>query len=425
MTVCKRIIFKIFLLVADAFLINLAFLLSFAIRYGFDIPELNFQPYKDNFPFITFIYMSSLVFMQVFKKRFCSYWEVFQKIFNGLLVGTLLAIALVYVFRIKWSDFPTSIFAIAFPIALLMIFSVTALTLRFAGIVKRKVVFIGKESHDVFLNHSKYVEKIQVENVEDLIRLKDIDEIIICKRIHDDKNFNLLIYLLQKLRTEIFFVPDIYGEILSKSLNDKNSTVHFLATCLGKKTETEESLIKIMDTVVCLVMLIVISPLLFLIAILVRLSSPGPVFYKQKRVGKDGKVFTLYKFRTMVEDAEKTSGMMPAIEDDPRVTKVGKLLRSLRFDEFPQLINILKGEMSLVGPRPENLPRVDAHKALQGLRLAIKPGLTGLAQVQSYYDLHPRHKIRYDYLYIQRRSLQLNLYILLKTVPVVLFKKGT
>ena len=93
-------------------------------------------------------------------------------------------------------------------------------------------------------------------------------------------------------------------------------------------------------------------------------------------------------------------------------------------DELPQLVNVLKGQMSLVGPRPENISRVNTHKALRGIRLAVKPGLTGLAQTQSYYDLHPKHKIKYDFLYIQRRSFALNLYILAKTIPVVLNRKG-
>ena len=126
----------------------------------------------------------------------------------------------------------------------------------------------------------------------------------------------------------------------------------------------------------------------------------------------------------MTKDAEKISGLLPATENDPRITKIGSRLRQTRFDELPQLFNILRGDMSLVGPRPENLYRVGKHKALQGLRLAVKPGLTGLAQIRSFYDLHPKQKIKYDYLYIQRRSLLLNLYILAKTIPVVLSKKG-
>jgi len=126
----------------------------------------------------------------------------------------------------------------------------------------------------------------------------------------------------------------------------------------------------------------------------------------------------------MVKDAEKTVGPVWAAPEDPRITKIGKILRKTRMDELPQLISILSGTMSLVGPRPERPYFVQRHRALQGTRLAVKPGLTGLAQIRSFYDLHPRHKIRYDYLYIQRRSLLLNLYLLLQTIPVVLLKKG-
>ena len=160
-------------------------------------------------------------------------------------------------------------------------------------------------------------------------------------------------------------------------------------------------------------------------ALLIKLTSLGHVIYKQGRVGKDGRIFTLYKFRTMINDAEKISGLLPATENDSRVTKVGRILRRTRLDELPQLFNVLRGEMSLVGPRPENLYRFNLHKALQGARLAVRPGLTGLAQIRKSYDLKPGHKVKYDYLYIQKRSLLFNLYILLKTVPVVLFKKGS
>jgi lipopolysaccharide/colanic/teichoic acid biosynthesis glycosyltransferase len=165
-------------------------------------------------------------------------------------------------------------------------------------------------------------------------------------------------------------------------------------------------------------------PLWLIICVLIRATSPGPAIYRQQRVGKNGKVFTLYKFRTMVAHAEKEWGFLPATVDDIRITKVGGILRRTRLDELPQLINVLKGDMSLVGPRPENLHRVSMHKALQGARLAVKPGITGLAQVRSLYDLKPDHKLKYDYLYIQKRSVRLNLYILAKTVAVVFGKTG-
>jgi lipopolysaccharide/colanic/teichoic acid biosynthesis glycosyltransferase len=126
----------------------------------------------------------------------------------------------------------------------------------------------------------------------------------------------------------------------------------------------------------------------------------------------------------MVHDAEHQHGHKPALSDDQRITRIGRFLRRSRLDELPQLVNVLRGQMSLVGPRPENVTRVNMHKALRGLRLAVQPGLTGLAQIRSYYDVNPGHKIKYDYLYIQRKSFMLNLYILYKTIFVVLGRRG-
>ena len=186
----------------------------------------------------------------------------------------------------------------------------------------------------------------------------------------------------------------------------------------------QEAMIRALDLVGAVGLLIVALPAILLSVVLIRLTSRGPVIYKQNRVGRKGKVFVLYKFRTMVRHAEQVWGLLPASEDDIRVTPVGRVLRRTRIDELPQLLNVLRGDMSLVGPRPENLYRVSLHKALQGARLAVRPGLTGLAQVRSFYDLKPEHKLKYDYLYIQKRSLRLNLYILAKTIPVVLKKTG-
>jgi lipopolysaccharide/colanic/teichoic acid biosynthesis glycosyltransferase len=182
--------------------------------------------------------------------------------------------------------------------------------------------------------------------------------------------------------------------------------------------------IRAFDIAGALFLLAIVSPLILLTAILVRVTSPGPVLFKQRRVGKNGKIFILYKFRTMVNDAEKDTGPVWAARDDERVTSLGKLLRRTRLDEFPQLFNVLCGDMSLVGPRPERPYFVRRHRALQGIRLTVKPGITGLAQVRSYYDLKPEHKLKYDYLYIQKRSFLLNAYILLTTVPVVLLRRG-
>jgi lipopolysaccharide/colanic/teichoic acid biosynthesis glycosyltransferase len=179
-----------------------------------------------------------------------------------------------------------------------------------------------------------------------------------------------------------------------------------------------------LDVLGSLVILFISSPIAVLSSLLIKSTSSGPVLYKQKRVGKNGKVFTLYKFRTMVKEAEKNVGPILASRDDPRITKAGKLLRTTRLDELPQLFNVLRGDMSLVGPRPERPHFVKLHKSLRELRLTVRPGITGLAQIRNFYDLKPKHKIKYDYLYIQQRSLLLNLYTIAKTIPVIFSKKG-
>ncbi len=196
------------------------------------------------------------------------------------------------------------------------------------------------------------------------------------------------------------------------------------APVVAQTSRRVEFLIRLLDIVGSLLILAVSLPVMVVAGVLIKITSAGPVFYKQERVGQGGRLFTLYKFRTMIDHAEKHMGPVWAAPDDDRVTPVGRILRRMHLDELPQLLNTLRGDMSLVGPRPERPFFVERHKALQGVRLAVKPGLTGLAQVRSYYDLKPAHKAKYDYLYIQNRCLLLNLYILLQTIPAVFAKKG-
>lgn len=186
----------------------------------------------------------------------------------------------------------------------------------------------------------------------------------------------------------------------------------------------DEWLMRALDIVGSVVILLAAAPVMLVIAILLKITSSGSVLYGQARVGKNGKVFPLYKFRTMIDNAEQHSGPVWATRDDPRVTRIGRILRRTRLDELPQLFCVLRNHMSLVGPRPERPYFVGRYKALQGMRLAVKPGLTGLAQVRSYYNLKPEHKTKYDQLYIQNRSFLLNLYILIKTIPVLFTNRG-
>jgi lipopolysaccharide/colanic/teichoic acid biosynthesis glycosyltransferase len=200
--------------------------------------------------------------------------------------------------------------------------------------------------------------------------------------------------------------------------------------------------------VLALVALVVTLPVMWLIGLLIRLTSRGPVLYTQVRVGLDrregatslqnrrrqrdlgGQPFTIYKFRTMRVDAEHHSGAVWAQQQDPRVTPIGRLLRQYRLDELPQLLNVLKGEMNIVGPRPER-PTIFAelreHIAEYPLRQRAKPGITGLAQINHHYDRSlddVRTKVHYDLEYIRRQSVSEDFRIMLKTLPVILLRRG-
>jgi len=171
-------------------------------------------------------------------------------------------------------------------------------------------------------------------------------------------------------------------------------------------------------------------PLWILVAIIIKLESPGPVLFCQKRVGRDGKHFTIYKFRSMVQDAERETGPVWAGEKDPRITFFGKIIRKLRIDEIPQFFNVLMNDMSLIGPRPERPYFVDKlkHKIpLYARRLRMKPGITGWAQIKGGYDTtieNVKKKLEYDLFYIENVSLRMDLKILLNTIYVMLRGKG-
>lgn len=415
---------QIFIFLINIVLVIFGFLVSFLIRYGLSIPKSNFLPYKNSFVFMTLIYLLALALFRVYKDRFKSSWELFQSVSLGLFLGTLLSVTFVYVFRVKWGSFPTSIFAISYLVNLLLIFKVNQFVLKTKKKIKKHVMLLGDGKVDSIVGKKADVKRKRIDQIHELLKYADsIDEIVISERITDVKDLNLLLYLERKSKAQILFSPSVYVSLLPEKING-NSSVELLRTFVGRQYDLDEFLIVVLDISASLVLLVLALIPMLIISILIKLTSRGTIIYKQKRVGKDGKTFTLYKLRTMVKDAEKMSGFTPAMSDDPRVTKVGKLLRRSRLDELPQLLNVLQGKMSLVGPRPENSHRVDKHKALQGIRLAVKPGITGLAQVKSAYDLHPKHKVRYDYLYIQRRSIGLNLKIMLQTIPAVFSKKG-
>lgn len=214
--------------------------------------------------------------------------------------------------------------------------------------------------------------------------------------------------------------------------------------------ERSERLNRVVNVVLAALALVVLAPILAITAILVKATSPGPIIYSQIRVGEDrrrrpgatatlydrrvrnlgGRVFTIYKFRSMRSDAERGTGAVWASHGDARVTPVGRVLRNCRLDEVPQLVNVIKGDMNIVGPRPERpsiFQRLRDGVAGYPLRQRAKPGITGWAQINQAYDTtveDVRSKVRYDLEYLRRQGMTEDLRIMLQTLPVMLFRRG-
>lgn len=183
-----------------------------------------------------------------------------------------------------------------------------------------------------------------------------------------------------------------------------------------------------MDIVFCSVAMIVAAPIMLIVAAAIKLEDGGPVFFKQKRVTIDGRQFDILKFRSMIVDAEKFGEVIPATDRDPRITKVGNVIRATRIDELPQILNILKGEMSIVGPRPERIEHVEKYtKEIPefSYRLKVKGGLTGYAQIYGKYNTSAYDKLRLDLMYIEKYSILLDIKLILMTLQIMLRKEST
>ncbi|MDC7723236.1 sugar transferase [Priestia megaterium] len=210
------------------------------------------------------------------------------------------------------------------------------------------------------------------------------------------------------------------NQIVSKTTDDSD--------VLKKEFPLFYSLCKRMfDIVISFMALMVLLPVILLFALIVMIETPGSPFFLQERLGQRGRPFTIMKLRSMYSDAEK-NGAQWAVKNDSRVTKVGKLIRQTRIDELPQLWNVLKGDMSIVGPRPERAVFIEEfQKTLPAFsqRLAVKPGLTGWAQINGGYELTPAEKLELDLYYIQHTNIRFDVKIMIKTLRVIVTGDGS
>jgi exopolysaccharide biosynthesis polyprenyl glycosylphosphotransferase len=252
------------------------------------------------------------------------------------------------------------------------------------------------------------------------VREAQADRVFIALPGADHETLLHLIKTCEDLRVDFRMLPDLFEIITTRVSADVIDGIPLVGVRRSQLTGAARILKRSFDLAVSLVLLVLLSPVMLVLAGLIKLTSPGPVFYRQERVGRDGLVFTVLKFRSMVLDAEAATGPVFTAPDDARRTGVGRFMRRLSLDELPQLINIIRGEMSLVGPRPERpffVERFSAEIPRYLERHQVQPGVTGWAQVNDLRgDTSIANRTIYDIYYIENWSLVLDIKILLLTM---------
>ena len=269
----------------------------------------------------------------------------------------------------------------------------------------------------------------EIEKLKEFLKEKNVKTIIIDESAKDYPKLINELYKSLNLQVAILDLPTFAEKFTGKVLINSIGQMWFLENIKESNKQFYEIVKRVMDIIISLILLGISLPCLPFIYLIIRLTSKGPGFFMQQRTGKNGRKFMAVKFRTMYQNAE-TSGPQWAQKDDPRVTKAGKWFRKTRIDELPQLLNVLRGEMSFIGPRPERPEFIEKLKEIipfYETRLLVKPGLTGWAQINFPYGASEEdamQKLQYDLYYIKNRSLALDLSILLKTIKTVLSGGG-
>ena len=296
---------------------------------------------------------------------------------------------------------------------------------------KIEAIFTGKKiAEDLKNPHYCYIQHDTFENICELAHSRKIRKIVVT--LNERRG---CLPVKELLRCRVNGIEVIEGnsffEMLTGKLIVKQINPGWLIFSEGfQKSWLQRTIKRSVDLVLSIFMLIALSPLFALVALLIKLESPGPIFFSQERVGKRRRPYLIYKFRSMCDNAEALTGPVWACNDDDRITRVGRFIRKWRIDEFPQLWNVLKGNMSFVGPRPEREHFVKELIEIipyYGERFSVKPGVTGWAQVNYGYGASVEdaiEKLNYDLFYIKNLSIFMDLLVIMKTVKTVMFGEG-
>lgn len=420
--------YKLVIIVIDLILINLSYLTAFFLKLGFDIPMFNLQPYLNALPFIS---IAALIYFDMFGMIKFYRVSVSETLSNLIRLVALLSITTVSItYFLQGFSFPRSVLigSAFIMFVYLSIWRVFLVRIRQKLMRETTAMLIGNKDELKSIGEKivadkahKIMIKYTVETKDaDLAfsRLDDVGEVILCSSVPDDFKVRMIKECIER-RKVVYAIPQLLEISLSKTRTIQFEDMPaFIIDRLGLTSE-QRFFKRVFDIVLSLFGLIISSPIMLISAILIKATSPGPVIFSQERMTMGNRVFKIYKFRTMMNDAEKTTGPVISSQDDPRVTPVGSVLRKLKIDELPQLINILKGDMSFVGPRPERpvfANKYNAEIPTYKYRTLVKAGLTGYAQIYGKYDTSAEDKLRYDLLYIRSYSLLLDIKLLLNTV---------
>lgn len=428
---------RFFLITMDLLMVLAAYVSAFYVRY-FDFPGRNWDAFIALLPWIMIIALFFIAVYELYSfDRKYRISDMLRKIIVAVAMMTFFTMAASYLFR----EFamPRSVVLIAsiFTVLLMIIFRVVYLKFIRGNVIGRVLLIGNEQNSDKITNKvthplmagTKIVRMHSHRSVSEIDEaLETCDYVIICPDLAKEKKSQIIYHAMERSIT-VYVIPTFYELLLQKA-----STAPLDDTLLmGVKPfimPWDQVLIKrVFDFVSSLLITIILLPVFIGVAIVVKLEDPkSPVIYSQERLGKFDRPFTIYKFRSMIADAEKLSGPTLASADDNRITKVGKFIRSTRLDELPQLFNVIKGDMSLVGPRPEReyfINQLAKQYYHYGYRNRVQPGITGYAQVMGKYSTDAEDKLRFDLYYIRHYSLWLDFVILLKTVLVVFDKSAS
>ncbi|MCK5687047.1 sugar transferase [bacterium] len=312
-------------------------------------------------------------------------------------------------------------------------------------LVKHHLEFHSEMGYNLvgFLDDSKSMNGKEVDNKPVFGNLTNLSGVVVKKNIHDviiaipsaprDKILKAVMKC-EKAGVNYFILPNVYDFMTSQISINRMGTVPLMKVELEAKKSVQYIVKRTFDYIFGLFCAILFLPVYLIVAMLIKLESKGPILFSQIRIGKNGKAFKFYKFRTMINDAEKlkarlhkhneVDGPIFKMKDDPRITKLGKILRKFSIDELPQIFNVLKGDMSFVGPRPPVPEEVKKYEGWQKTRLSVMPGITGLWQVSGRSTLTFEQMVRLDLFYIENWSFWMDFKILISTIPTVIFCKG-